>query len=140
MDPSTIDWSLFKRHFKGAYKDLRRLDTMGTAGYHNSAHFVQTTITLLTTTQAALVASQLALVRALAQVSLSSGSTSASAANISAITPETSGERPRGYCWTHGHTTNSSHTSITCNHPGDSHQGNSTASNTMGGNTDMFIP
>jgi hypothetical protein len=140
MDRSVKDWPLFKRHFKAAEKDLRRLETTGTAGYHNSTHSVQTTSTLLTTTQAALAASELDLARALAQVSLSSGSTAASAANISAITPATSGERPRGYCWTHGHITNSSHTSTTCNHPGDSHQGNATASNTMGGNTDNFIP
>jgi hypothetical protein len=33
MDPNTKDWPLFKRHFKAAYKDLRRLDTAGTAGY-----------------------------------------------------------------------------------------------------------
>jgi hypothetical protein len=140
MDPNAKDWPLFKRHFKAADKDLRRLDTTGTARYHGSAHLVQTTSTLLTTTQAALAASELALARALAQVSLSSGSTAASAANISAITPATSGARPRGYCWTHGLTTNSSHTSATCNHPGDGHKANATASNPMGGNTDNFIP
>jgi hypothetical protein len=140
MDSNAKDWSIFKRHFKAADKDLRRLDTTGTAGFHSSAHSVQTTSTLLTTTQAALAASELALARALVQVSLSSGSTDASAVNISAITPATPGERPRGYCWTHGHTTNSSHTSATCNHPGEGHQANATASNAMGGNTDNFIP
>jgi hypothetical protein len=140
MDPNAKDWPLFKRHFKAAYKDLRRLDTTGTAGYHGSAHSVQTTSTLLTTTQAALAASELALARALVKVSLSSGSSAASAANISAITPATSGGRPRGYCWTHDHTTNSSHTSATCNHPGDGHKANATASNPMGGNTDIPPP
>jgi hypothetical protein len=139
MDPGAKDWSLFKQHFKAADKDLQRLDTTGTVGYHNSAHSVQTTSTLLTTTHAALVASKLALARAMAQVSLLSGSTAASAANILAITPAASGERPRGYCWTHGHTTNSSHTNTTCNHPRDGHQGNATASSTMGGNTDNSI-
>jgi hypothetical protein len=115
MDPRAKDWSVFKRHFKAADKDLRRMDTTGTAGLHGSAHSVLTTITLLTTTQAALAASELALARALAQVSLSSGSTAASATNISAITPASSGARLRVYCCTHGHTTNSSHTSATCN-------------------------
>jgi hypothetical protein len=91
MDSSTKDWMSFKRHFKAADKDLRRMDTTGTAGYHGSAHSVQTTSTLLTTTQAALAASKQALARALAQVSLSSGSNGTSAANISAITPATSG-------------------------------------------------
>jgi hypothetical protein len=89
MDPNAKYWSIFKRHFKAADKDLRRLNTTGTAGFHSSAHSVQTTSTLLTTTQAALAASELALARALAQISLSSGSTAASAANISAITPAT---------------------------------------------------
>jgi hypothetical protein len=140
MDTNTKDWPLFKRHFKAAYKDLRSLDTTGTTGFHGSVHSVHTTNTLLTTTQAALAASELALTRALSQVSLSSASLAASATNISAITPATSVERPRGYCWTHGHTTNSSHTSATCNHPGEGHQATATASNMMGGNTDNFVP
>jgi hypothetical protein len=82
MDPKAKDWALFKRHFKASDKDLQRLDMTDTAGFHSSAHSVQTTSTLLTTTQAVLAASELALARALAQVSLSSGSTAASAANI----------------------------------------------------------
>jgi hypothetical protein len=140
MDSSAKYWLTFKRHFKAAYKDLRRMDTTGSAGYHGSAHSVHTAITLLTTTQAALAASERALARALAQVSLSSGFTSASATKISAITPATSGERPRGYCWTHGHTTNSNHTSSTCNYRSDDHQATATFSHAMGGNTDNFIP
>jgi hypothetical protein len=140
MDSITKDWMAFKRHFKAADKDLRRMDTTGTAGYHGSSPSVQTTSTLRTTTQAALAASEQALARALAQVSLSSGSTGTLAANISAITPATSGAQPRGYCWTHGHTTNSNHTSATCNHRGDGHQATATLSHPMGGNTDNFIP
>jgi hypothetical protein len=97
MDPSAKDWSVFKLHFKAADKDLRRMDTTGTAAFHGSAHSVHTTSTLLTTTQSALAASELALARALAQVSLSSGSTAASAANNSVITPASSGARPCGY-------------------------------------------
>jgi hypothetical protein len=140
MDPNTKDWSLFKRHFKAADKDLWCLNTTGTAGFHGSVHSVHTTNTLLAATRAALAASELALARALAQVSLSSASTIASAINISATTPATSVEHPRGYCWTHGHTTNSSHTIATCNHPGEGHQATATASNVMGGNTDNFVP
>jgi hypothetical protein len=140
MDPNIKDWSIFKRHFKAADKDLWHLDMTGTAGFHGSAHSIQTTSTLLATTQAALAASELALARALTQVFLSSGSTAATAANISAITPATSGERPRGYCWTHGHTTNNSHTDATCNHLGEGHQSSDTTSNAMGGNTDNFVP
>jgi hypothetical protein len=97
MYPNTKDWPLFKRHFKAADKDLRRLDTTGTAGFHGLANSIHTPNTLLATTQATLAASELALARALAHVSLSSASTAASAINISAITPVTSVERPRGY-------------------------------------------
>jgi hypothetical protein len=88
MDPSAKDLAIFKRHFKAADKDLRRLDMTGTDGFHNSAHSIQKTSTLLTTTQATLAASEVALARALSQLSLSSGSTDASAANILAITPQ----------------------------------------------------
>jgi hypothetical protein len=118
MDPNTKYWPLFKIYVKATDKDLWHLNTTVTASFHGSAHSVHTTNTLLTTTQATLAASELALARVLAQVSLSSASTAASDTNISTITPATSVERPRGYCWTHGHTTNSSHTSATCNHPG----------------------
>jgi hypothetical protein len=112
MAPSAKDWPVFKRHFKAADKDLRHMDTTGTAGFQGSAHSVlnttgtagfhgsvhsaHTTSTLLTTTQAALAVSELALARALAQVSLSSSSTATSATNISAITPASSGTRRRG--------------------------------------------
>jgi hypothetical protein len=97
MDPNTKDWPLFKRHFKATDKKIRCLDTTGTAGFHGSTHSVHTTHTLLTTTQAALAASELALARALSQVSLSLASTSTSVTNISAITPATSVEHPRDY-------------------------------------------
>jgi hypothetical protein len=140
MDPNTKDWPLFKRHFKAADKDLRRLNTTGTTNFHGSAHSMHTTNTLITTTQAALAASELALARALVQVSLSSASTATSAAKISSITPATYVKRPHGYSWTHGHTTNSSHSSATCNHPGEGHHATATATNAMGGNTENFVP
>jgi hypothetical protein len=113
IDCNTKDWPFFKMHLKAAHKDLRRLDTTGTAGFHGSAHSIHTTKYILITTQATLATSELALARALAQVSLSSTSYAASATNISTITNVTSVECPRGYFWTHGHTTNHSHTSAT---------------------------
>jgi hypothetical protein len=61
MNPNTKYWSIFKRHFKAVDKKLRRLGTTGTAGFHGSAHSVQTTNTLLTASQAALASSELAL-------------------------------------------------------------------------------
>ena len=37
------------------------------------------------------------------------------------------------YCWTHGHTTNSSHTSTSCQKQADGHEVTATKTNTMGG-------
>jgi hypothetical protein len=37
------------------------------------------------------------------------------------------------YCWTHGHTTNSSHTSASCQKKADGHEVTATKTNTMGG-------
>ena len=37
------------------------------------------------------------------------------------------------YCWTHGHTTNSSHTSPSCQKQADGHKVTATKTNTIGG-------
>jgi hypothetical protein len=46
-------------------------------------------------------------------------------------------ERPNNsgtsYCWTHGHTNNSSHTSASCKKQADGHEVTATKTNTMGG-------
>jgi len=42
------------------------------------------------------------------------------------------------YCWTHGHTTNSSHTSASCQKQADGHKVTTTKTNTMGGSTHVY--
>jgi hypothetical protein len=46
--------------------------------------------------------------------------------------------RERGYCWTHGHTSGTNHTSASCKYPADGHQEDATAQNQMGGSTAHF--
>jgi hypothetical protein len=65
----------------------------------------------LVNTQAALVASELALSLVL-QAHVSPSITSS--ANISAVTATTSSPPSRIYCWNHGITTNIAHTSVIC--------------------------
>jgi hypothetical protein len=48
------------------------------------------------------------------------------------------GHRARGYCWTHGHTSGTNHTSASCRFPRKGHQGEATAQNQMGGSTALF--
>jgi len=42
------------------------------------------------------------------------------------------------YCWTHGHTTNSAHTSASCKKQADGHEVTATKTNTMGGSTHVY--
>jgi hypothetical protein len=48
--------------------------------------------------------------------------------------------KPKGYCWTHGHTTNAQHNSATCMYPSEGHKSEATSQNKMGGCTDTFRP
>jgi len=42
------------------------------------------------------------------------------------------------YCWTHGHTTNSAHTSASCKKQADGHEVTATKTNTMGGSAYVY--
>jgi hypothetical protein len=42
------------------------------------------------------------------------------------------------YCWTHGHTTNSSHISASCEKQADGHKVTATKTNTMGGSDHLY--
>ena len=56
--------------------------------------------------------------------------------------PNNSGNRPNNsgtsYCRTHGHTTNSSHTSALCKKQADGHEVTATKTNTMGGSAYVY--
>ena len=46
--------------------------------------------------------------------------------------------RVPSYCWTHGHTTNSSHTSALCKKQADGHEVTATKTNTMGSSAHVY--
>jgi hypothetical protein len=77
-------WLVFQNHFKVVDLDNRLIGTSGTAGYHGAANLSTT----VANTQAALVASKLTIILALAlQAHITPSITSSS--NISIITPAT---------------------------------------------------
>jgi hypothetical protein len=62
-------------------------------------------------------------------------------ARLRATNPAPSARQPpRGYCWTHGSTSNATHTSATCKTPADGHVHTATWRNKCGGNPNTFIP
>jgi len=53
-----------------------------------------------------------------------------------AVKPQTT--TALSYCWTHGHSNNLAHTSLTCKTRAEGHQETATATNTMGGSTRLW--
>ena len=111
----------FKRHFRNAAKDHKRMATTAAMGYGGSN----------------LAEEIAAAVRA--ELSRTAASPAAHAANnadpAGAPTAHTVdvGGHPMYYCWTHGLSSNSSHTSMTCQHRAEGHQETATITNMMGG-------
>jgi hypothetical protein len=142
----TKHWAKFKAHLKAADRDIRNQETTCTMGYHGAAHAATSNIyimndVLLTTTQAALEASDIVLARSISQLSLSSSSSNASShtaasatTNLSAITTPDTG--PRAYCCT----MSMCHSIPTWHYPDEGNQLAATASNTMGGTISILVP
>jgi hypothetical protein len=120
----------FKTHFEAANKDLAL--TTGAAGYH-SANAAATAAEAAATKIAALEAAVAKLIAAASIAKTTPAATPAKSAT--AVIPVPGG----GYCWTHGHSNNLSHSSATCERPGPGHQKKATAKNTMGGNPDTWV-
>jgi hypothetical protein len=121
-------WATFQVHFKAADMDNHLLETSGTSGYHGASDMAIT----LATTQAALVASELALSLVL-QARISPSVTSSS--NLSVVTTTTGSPTARTYLWTHGITTNIAHDSATCSTKSPEHQDDATEETNTGGAT-----
>jgi hypothetical protein len=145
FDPTTTtkDWAKFKLHFKAADRDMRSQETTLTTSYRG-AHTATSDATLLATTQATILVSELQLSQAMSQASLSSSSRGSNCSiatattQISAITtPDT---RTHAYCWTYGNTANMEHSSPTCQYPYEGYQLATTAINMMGGTNSIFVP
>jgi hypothetical protein len=130
-------WANFKIHFARQERDRLETATTATAGYsgtafatvshptpvppHGEAHAAAATIT------------PAALADLLAEVSRLR----------LACTPVPRTATPpvtRGYCWTHGSSTNASHASTTCKNRADGHMEAATWRNKLGGNPNAYAP
>ena len=123
MHPGPKTFPAFKAHFSRHDADRRMTLTTQSAGYH-AANAVTTPAVLPTVFTAA---QQSALTSAIAAAL-------ATRANP-ASTPNTTHLATMGWCWTHGSSYNTSHTSLTCRKRADNHQETATVENKMGGST-----
>jgi len=131
----------FQALFTEAEQDRSSLlPTASQAGYHggNAAAVIATT----PFAPAAAVPPPMEHALAKARVQATANATQAQLTTlIAAMKPQTR-DRPNNsgtsYCWTHGHTTNSSHTSASCKKQADGHEVTATKTNTMGGSAYVY--
>jgi hypothetical protein len=132
-------WANFKTHFARQDLDRQETATSTSGGYNGTAFHVQATLPASdsTPTGTALAATVLpsgpeliALLAELAQL------------RAAAKTPatRTTPTSARGYCWTHGSTANSAHTSATCKNKLPGHIDSATWRNKQGGNVTAYVP
>ena len=141
-DPAVQTYAHLVDFFTRADLDRNRV-TAAAAGYHSANSAVVATATELLNLQAkvANLEKQLAARPAAAQrrTHTVSNADAAVAARLLANTSISDGEGGRSggerlsYCWTHGSSTNSRHTSATCNNKAEFHQDGATLADKMGG-------
>ena len=130
-------------HFKKGDRDRQLTITSGTAGYHG-AHNVaaQPTVPITPATEMAALKLQIeTLTAAMAAASYASPNAvprTVYTAPTMAATIATAATGTPTYCWTHGTSTNSRHTSATCMNPAEGHQTTATMENPMGGSTRIW--
>ena len=78
----------------------------------------------------------------MARVQATANATQAQRATLIAAMKTQTIDRPNNsgtsFCWTHGHFTNSSHTSASCKKQADGHEVTTTKTNTMGGSAHVY--
>jgi hypothetical protein len=133
----------FRLHFTIMDRDRLQVATTATAGYMGTAYCAAALGTNVPTT----LATDDVQGAAFAATALPTGATLVTllaelATFRAAATAARTGTPPaaRGYCWTHGSTTNKAHTSATCLHKADGHIDTATFRNKQGGNTATYVP
>jgi hypothetical protein len=130
-------------HFKRGDRDRQLTITSGTAGYHGAHHVagpppapapqaneMAAMRVQIETLTAAMAAASYAPPSAIPGTVYTAPTMAATIATAATGTPT--------YCWTHGISTNSRHTSATCMNPAENHQAAATMENTMGGSTRVW--
>ena len=111
----------FKLHFRKAAKDHKRMATTAAMGYGGSN---------LAEEVAAAVRAELS--RNAASPASHAANNAGTAGAATSHTVDIGGHQMY-YCWTHGLSSNSGHTSMTCQHRAEGHQEAATVTNMMGG-------
>jgi hypothetical protein len=116
------------------------LTTSSQAGYH--AGNATAAIPNTPSAPAAAVPPPMEHALAMARVQATADPTQAHLATLIAAMKTQSRDRQNNsgtsYCWTHGHTTNSNHTSASCQKQADGHKVTATKTNTMGGSDHVY--
>ena len=147
-------WARFKIHFARQDRDRLETSTANTLGYGTAFHVRPPDAAhLVTSHDATLVPSQVADGSALAATALPSGPElialllelrNLRAAAAKAPTAPAPNQKatpgPRGYCWTHGSSSNGAHTSATCKNKAPGHVDTATWRNQQGGNPAIYVP
>lgn len=134
-------WAAFKTHFARQDQDRHETATSASAGYTGSAYHVQPVLsgsvpppsspgTALAATVLPSGPELIALLAELAQLR----------ANAPTPVTKNTSTATRGYCWTHGSTANSAHTSATCKNKLPGHVDTATWRNKQGGNAGTYVP
>jgi hypothetical protein len=125
-------YASLRAHFEVADRDRKLTLTTETAGFQGAAN--QSTIISTTPSPATLedIRTEMSALRfaLAAAITTPPAATTAPAANPVPVL--------RGYCWTHGSSRNVHHTSATCNAKAEGHQDLATATNKMGGSTQVW--
>ena len=128
-------WDQFKTHFARHDRDRLETVTSSSAGYANA---VQPTL-VQAPDGAAFAATALPSGPELLAL-LSELATLRKAQSPGSNPPARPPSSSRGYCWTHGSTTNNAHSSATCRNKAEGHVDTATWRNKCGGNTEKYTP
>lgn len=125
-------WAEFKLHFARHDRDRLETTTTASAGYAGAVQPVAPTPppdgTALAATALPSGPELIALLTELATL------------RQAKIPATRSASANRGYCWTHGSSSNSEHTSATCNNKAPGHVDTATWRNKCGGNEQKYVP
>jgi hypothetical protein len=137
---ATQTWANFKVHFALQDRDRQETATATSLGYSGAVVVVQPIVAPPDSSNAALAATVLPSGAEL--VALLTELAKFRAAAATTAKPPSNPVKPaaRGYCWTHGSTTNSSHSSATCRNKAVGHIDTATWRNKQGGNATTYAP
>jgi hypothetical protein len=127
-------WANFKTHFARHDRDRIETTTTASAGYAGAVQPILDPVPDGAALAVTALPSGPELIALLTELA------SLRKAQPGPTTPTRTASTARGYCWTHGSTTNSAHTSATCKNKAPGHVDTATWRNQCGGNSTRYVP